>query len=192
MTQGAVTKAAVRKILERPLGHEWSLQGFGMLRLYLSDELRMHVWDSRYAAEGVSEVHTHPWNFHSLVVAGKVVNQRLVESEAVEAVRYNRRLILCGTGGGLCDTSPECEVGLLRFPEEVYYEGCEYTQKAEEIHISAPADGTVTVVEREFLDDADHAFVYWPAGTEWGTAEPRTATAGEVQAIAENALKSWF
>lgn len=103
---------------------------------------------------------------------------------------YLSALLFCGPGGGL-KGKPET-VFLERRPSELYYGGQTYTERAEEIHESKPKDGTVTLVTREFKEDEDHAKVFWPAGTEWGSAVPRQATAEEVSMICGFALKRWF
>lgn len=196
-TSTSFVKPLVKAILEHPEGHEWSLQGFGMLRTYLGADrnLRLHVWDSRFKVEGVDELHTHPWNFHSYVVAGKVINTRyekkmIGKGFAVEGDPYHEQEILCGEGGHKTDTSRP--VALRADRPETITECGTYSQLAHEIHRSQPADGTVTIIEREFLDDADHAFVYIPMGAEWVSAEPRAASDEEVKAICSNALETWF
>jgi len=184
-----MNKLLVKAILQKAQSFNWSLQGFGMLRLYLSQEVRLHVWDSRYAVPGVSVIHTHPWDFLSQVVAGKVGNILFNESET-KGMPFHKQVIQCGPGGGLCGMPTD----VLLHPayEELYIEGQSYTQNAQEIHASRPADGTVTILTRTFREDTEHAAVYWPAGTEWGSAEPRPATPEEVAAITGNALSRWF
>ena len=69
-----ITKDIVSFILDHPADDGWTLQGLGMLRLYLTPTLRLHVWDSRYAVEGVSTMHNHSWHFSLYVVAGEIQN----------------------------------------------------------------------------------------------------------------------
>jgi hypothetical protein len=189
----SVVKSLVKKILESPTDHEWTLQGLGMLRLYLDDERRLHVWDSRYAVENVSQMHTHPWNFKSHVVAGELHNTRFVvvdsEPAPTTAKEFNKQTIFCGVGGGLVD-SPR-KVHLDVYSQEFYSERESYDELAHEIHISQPVDGTVTIVKREFLEDADHALVFWETG-EWVSAEPRPATEKEILDITSYSLNRWF
>lgn len=100
----------VRSVLENWANHRWSLQGFGMLRAYLSDrKLRLHVWNSKFAVPDVTTIHDHPWNFESLVVAGKITNTRyrtypcLTAEEDIERQKlrspFVKARIVCGTGG---------------------------------------------------------------------------------------------
>lgn len=197
--QSVTKKDLVRFVLEHADRFEWSLQGFGMLRTYLDEgkNLRLHAWDSRFKVEGVDELHTHPWNFHSDVIAGRVVNTRferkmIGKGFAIDGEGpFREQEILCGPGGCATDAEPAI-VALKPLSGEMYSEGDNYSQLAHEIHRSSPLDGTVTIVRREFLDDDDHAFVYIPVGEEWVSAEPRGATAPEVEAITRNALMTWF
>lgn len=169
-------------------GNGWSLQGLGMLRLYLSREVRLHVWDSRFVAGDVSVIHTHPWNFESYVVSGEVRQFRYFEDEKVGGLPMNRQKIQCGPTG--CAMGDPEEVKLYRSTLETYVAGTSYSQLAAEIHESLPVPGTVTIVERKFLEDTEHAFVYY-RGEKWGEATPRPATPEEVDAIVGLALQRW-
>ena len=179
------TRAFVKKILIRAENFDWSLQGFGMLRLHMDDGFRLNVWDSRYRVKNVSMVHTHPWNFESLVVCGRLVNWRYHESGTGYGKPYRFATIKPGPGGGLLDTRGE-EVWLTNHGE-VITAGVAYRQSADEIHLSAPEDGTVTLNKRQRVGE-DVARVYWPANTEWVSAEPRPATITEISTITNVAL----
>lgn len=185
------TRDLVRSLIENPMDHEWSLQGFGMLRTYLSPEVRLHVWDSNHRVQDVTLMHTHPWHFHSFVVAGVVNNIRYDKGDGSGAKKYMEQEILCGVGGDVTDKEPAL-VGLVPRAAETYVKGNIYSQLAHEIHTSLPQDGTVTIVEREFLDDADHAYVYYPADKAWVSAEPRPATRDEVADICARSFGTWF
>jgi hypothetical protein len=184
-----LTKLLVKAILQKATDYKWSIQGLGMLRLYLSDDLRLHVWDDRYRVKNVSVLHTHPWAFDSVVVAGRIHQYRYEEVKLGEGLGYWVTTIKCGEGGGV--TGEKEPVNLKRGPLETFHEGSAYRQWAHEIHESFPENGTVTLVTRHFQQDKDHARVFWPSG-EWVSAEPRTATRTEIMAIASNALERWF
>src|SRR5260370_37840480 len=98
-------KLLVKQILQasvkEPMAFQWSIQGLGMLRLYLSEETRMHVWSSLGRIPNVSPLHTHPWSFNSYVVAGKVVNKRY---KIAAGEVYNRALITCGANAKIEET----------------------------------------------------------------------------------------
>lgn len=176
----------IAKILERAEHFDWSLQGFGMLRLYLSREVRLHVWHSRFAVDNVSTIHNHPWHFESTVICGSIRNRvyRVVEGDPT----HYEQGIVCGPGGHPVGNKQPVRLELER--EMVSYPGYAdgYRQEAHKLHESIPEDGTITVVEREFLADTEHARVFFPLGTEWVSAEPRPATTDEVVAMCGVAL----
>jgi hypothetical protein len=200
------TKLLVKQILEHPQGYNWSLQGLGMLRLYLSTEIRLHVWSSQHKVPGASAIHNHPWDFDSYVVAGVIHQNRYQEVSAQagqisEGLRQHLKMrkpqafktstLHCGAGN--CNMTEPVDIFLIEEDEEVYQEKDSYSQSACEIHYSKPEDGTVTLVTRRFTrEDVDHAQVFWPADEQWGSAEPRPATEREVHEITSFALERWF
>lgn len=183
-----VTKELVKKILENASAYSWSLQGLGMLRLYLSDDLRMHVWHHDFRFPKASTMHNHPWDFRSLIVAGELKQMRYVKDKGGDW--FNTATIRCGEGGAIVSESKR--IKLAGCAMERYGEGQTYSELAEEIHESFPTNGTVTLVRRIFKQDKDHAQVFWPVGHVWGSAEPRAATADKVQQITSYALQRWF
>ena len=186
-------KALVQSILLNPHVHNWTLQGFGMLRTYLPgpENLRLHVWDNRYKVPSVSEIHTHPWDFESYIVAGVVKNCRYRESQKYGS-DFLRQSIKCGEGCHfLGEPTPlKLEWGCL----ELFSEGDTYTQTADEIHSSSPAEGSITIVQRKVPagGNPDMAHVYWKANEQWISAEPRPATFEEICDITQFSLKKWF
>lgn len=182
------TKQLVKTILENALAFKWSIQGLGMLRLYLSSEVRLHVWDSRYAVPNVSTLHDHPWSFDSLIVAGWI-NQYRYRVD-VEGDEFLFAILQCGPGG--CAKTAPTPIRLLKGRCESYEEGQTYHQRHDEIHQSLPEDGTVTIVTRTFREDTEHARVFWSTGTDWVSAEPRPATPEEVARITSDSLARWF
>lgn len=173
------TETQVREILAHPESHEWTIQGFGMLRTWLDPEgnNRLHIWDIETAYENTpSTVHTHPWDFQSRIYFGHLQNQRYTRDEYGNPYKWAE--ILTGRGGGLI--SGENTITLSADNPEEYEPGGKYFQYAEEIHESYPAAGTVTVIQRRFLHNR-HATVFWSANSEWATAEPRLATETEVR-----------
>jgi hypothetical protein len=195
MLDHTTTKLLVKSILENPTpqSRNWSLQGLGMLRLYLSTELRLHIWDSRYAVENASRIHNHPWDFVSYVVAGYVRQYRYVRSHDLSiGTNHLCSVLKCGPGGA-CERTRPTATHLCRLPEEMYGETFTYAQRADEIHESLPGDGTVTLVTRHFTrEDRDHAQIFWPKGEEWVSAEPRPASDREVHEMTSKALEKWF
>jgi hypothetical protein len=170
---------------------EWTAQGLGMLRCYVTRELMIHVWDSRLRNPGVSDVHDHPFDFTSLVVAGRITNQKYEKYESGltpdDSMNYKEVEIQCGVG----NPSPPRDVILLRLGlPEVIRGGQSYSQRASKVHHSLAEDGTITLVSRKFTGDGETARVYYQT-PEWVTAVPRPATREEVQAVVGGALKKW-
>jgi hypothetical protein len=182
-----ITRAAIKTIIAHAPDFDWSLQGFGMFRLYLSREVRLHVWSHRHATERVSTIHTHPWHFRSTVISGDITD-RLYRDRGV-AGNWNRQKIICGQGG--CAVSEPDSVHLLVLQEITVRDGESYSLTADAIHESKPSDGCVTVIERQFLADTEHAYVFYPRGEKWVSAEPRPARQSEVEEMRELALSVW-
>jgi hypothetical protein len=192
----------VLDVLKHCMDYEWSLQGFGMLRAYVTKELRLHVWDSRYKVDNVTMVHDHPWDFVSYVASGKIVNTMYVvhpykvTDEQAWRLRkpFLKAQIVCGTGGGNDPATLRSrgeKVWLMPLSPETYVEGYTYKQAASEVHHTSYDDGTVTLVRRKFLPDTEHAHVFFNADEDWVSAEPRAATPDEVSSICAKALVSW-
>lgn len=197
-------RAAVRSILEYPVGREWSVQGFGMLRTYFGRDkkYRLNIWDSALAVPDVSILHDHPWDFRSWIIAGLTCNVRFKDWTKVtpraitpcdtvplangSSGLYDWMVIKTGEGGG-----PDGKNGtmpLLQLPQEFYEEGMTYHQVADEIHASYYRDGTVTLNDRVRRLDGEHARVFWPHGQNWVDAEPRPAQLKEIRRTVEKAL----
>lgn len=187
-------KGRIKSTLVDALDYEWTLQGFGMLRLYLPGGQRLHVWSKRHKVQNVSEIHTHPWNFRSTIVAGCLRNHiyRVGGIPSCSGEWMYEQKIRCGEGGGL--TGERERKYLYLETLDIFHEGDTYEQRYDEIHLSEPYDGCVTLVERVVPEgnSPDHACVYYPVGTEWVSAEPRPATEQEILEITRNALKKNF
>lgn len=179
---------------------EWSVQGMGMLRRYLPVEddvpghtRRIHVWDSRLIVPGVSLMHTHPWDMVSEVFFGGLVNERYVYTDAgyEDEHWYYRQDLRPGEGGGLF--AKPVKVNLRIDQEDTVVPGGIYTQTKNEIHVSCPQDGCVTIVDRVVPEghNPDHAYTFWPAEdgpNGWVSAEPRPATLREVLKVIGDVL----
>lgn len=194
------TKPLVQKLLTDWEMYDWTVQGFGFLRMYFGPKenkkrYRLNLWDHRFTKPGVSTIHDHPWHFNSCIVAGVFCNQRFF----IETPRSNYDLvpthsfttIRTGEGGGM-EKSPIEICRLIRQTPELYTAGATYHQDAHEVHETLFEDGSVTLNERTPLPDGDHARVFWPVGESWVDAEPRPATEDEVKAAISSSLKRWF
>jgi len=192
------TRSFIQKILEKPLGFEWSVQGLGMMRLYVKrPDLRLHIWDSSLRVPSVSPLHTHPWNFSSTVIAGIMFNRRFLEFKTriettLKTDSFNRVEITCGESA--CTHGDPGEVFLYEGEIEKYVQGSDYFQSFDEIHVSMPEDGTVTLVERQLppSNSPDKAFIFWRGKGDWVNAKPRQATDEEITGVTRRALTTWF
>lgn len=186
-------KILTAAILDNAQHQKWSVQGFGVLRLYIRDIGRLHIWDSALRYPGVSLTHNHSWDLKSQVIAGVLENTRFTESigglvsgEMMPRWKpYWKQRLLTGYKSKM--VSEPTLVALLDHEPEVYVPGDTYHQRASEIHVTNAVDGTITLMERR--EDVDgHADVYWPQDCTWGTAIPRRATEAEIEATVAKAL----
>jgi hypothetical protein len=182
--------ASIKRILNHAGAFDWSLQGFGMLRLYLTPKIRLHIWHSGFAVPNFSPIHDHPWDFTSVVIAGEIKQHRyirLARMMPAHCEEYLSTKIKCGPGGGPVEDRADV-IYLRRLPLEKYVAGERYCQLADELHESLPVDGTVSIITREFKPDPEHALVAWKSGP-YVSAEPRKATEPEVWAFVTKALE---
>lgn len=181
-------RATVKSILEHGLDHEWSVQGFGMLRTYLDAEkrYRLNLWDSAFAVPNVSIIHTHPWDFRSWIASGEFTNIRYSQVDYDPGLPpYNAMLLTPGDQGGPITRLPN--VFLVPNRPENFTAGGTYAQRSQEIHASYYTDGTVTINDRTGRGPKDEAIVYWMHGS-WVDAKPRNATFIEIQDACGRAL----
>lgn len=190
-------KMFIKKILEQSLLHAqgihnntgWQIQGLGMLRLYLDKTVRLHVWHNGLVyPDTPSVIHNHPWEFVSRVIVGTLRNVRYTVASAGKNPNHHVAKILCGVGGGIIQESVK-DVEMEISTVDEYKAGETYYQASDELHNTVFQNGTVTLVTRKFNDDADHASVAYPLGSTWKTAEPREASADELQLGLSAALK---
>lgn len=185
-------KFTTRKLIETSSPESWRVYGFGMMRYYIDPGVSIHVWDQRLMIPNVSTIHDHPWGFDSLVLVGSVNNTRYTihrdERSEPAARKYNGATIRCGAGACVLE-SPQTFY-LKEQPVEWHAAGSYYHQDHDEIHRSHPNDGTVTIISRVPVEGVsrDNARVFWPAGTEWVSAEPRPATLEEFTEVTRDAL----
>lgn len=186
MNTHALLRATVLRILDRATDLEWSVQGLGMLRHYLTPEVRLHIWLHRFMVPNVTVIHSHPWDFRSYIVSGEVRQHRYTLGASGEP--FTEQTIRCGAGA--CVMTQPKPVFLFAGSLEVYRPGHWYEQEADEIHFSSPVDGTVTLVERHFRADTEHAQVFYQTPA-FVSAEPRPATPDEISIGVRAALDRW-
>jgi hypothetical protein len=183
-----INAALVRSILEKWRSFEWTIQGFGFARTKIQSVGRIHVWDSRLATPLVSTMHTHPWPLRSTVISGEIVNHRFAEATD-GGMPYLRSLIATGEGGGLVGEAQS--VCIVSRSVEPLASGESYEQHPDEIHRTIAESGTVTLIERPQGPPLEEALVYWPRGTSWFSAEPRTVEQWELEPVIGYALARW-
>lgn len=184
-------KALAEHILRNRAKFDWSIHGIGMMRLYLPNNARLHIWDSKLKLPNVSIIHTHPWSFKSTIIAGSMKQYRY-DSVHPAGEPPTHMVGRIRSGAGAVVVERPIPTILIRQRHEWYLPGHSYEQRYDEIHETLPADGTVTLVERTMAEDADHAWVFWPFGTDWVDAKPRPAAQCEVAEIVDRALERWF
>lgn len=173
--------------LELPLT-DWTVQGFGFMRLRVDDSTRIHIWDARLREAGVSDIHDHTqWAFTSYILSGQIINTRYTIADAGQP--YHMATLTCGIGGGL-HPQPVQTVRLYAGIPELYLPGMHYRQEPDEIHRTHAADGTVTLLRQE-RRKVDTARVFWPEGGSWGDAIPRQATKTEIDEVCGYALSMY-
>lgn len=166
--------------------YSWRAYGLGLLRLDISRELKLHIWNDSLSKIGVTRIHTHPWGFDSIVLCG-MMKQRRLERSKLGGQHFTEAIIRCGAGA--CITSEPKPVMLVPNSEECIRPGQLYSQCSDEIHLSYPEDDTVTLIRRHpFRDTEDKASVFYLAGTSFVSAEPRPATFDEVVHVVSRAL----
>jgi hypothetical protein len=184
-------RASVRAILSHAAAFEWTVQGFGMMRMYFDEnkQHRLNVWHSGLSVPNVSIIHDHPWRFQSWVISGRVVNRRYgFRFDAdFRGIKHKFMVIEPGEQGGP-RTEPQ-DAWLIPRGPEMYAVGNTYSQLANEVHSSHPLDGTVTINDRRDRGP-DIARVFWLHG-DWVDAKPRPATQEEVRFYSEYALSQY-
>lgn len=178
----------ITTILKNATSFQWTVQGLGMMRMYINDRIRLHVWDKSLVTPNVTQIHDHPWDFKSTIICGYIINHLYVP--APYPVNYVCQQIVCGAGGGPIATPFDLHLHKIENPIR-YVIGNQYYQKSFEIHSTEFGDGTVTLIERFFNQNRDVARVFYKKTDEYGwvSAEPRPATTEEVKTITSKALK---
>lgn len=174
-----------------PLYGDWSVQGFGMLRLYVRNIGRIHIWTEALRYPNVSMIHNHAWDLDSTVICGRLLNTKFCEYHAKSARSntqlYNKVRLQTGFDSRLL-ANPEL-VRLYEYEPQIIPPGDNYYQAADEIHRTDAEEGTVTIMQRKDTKEAGQADVFWPVGSEWGTAQPRGATPEEIRLAIGKAMR---
>lgn len=187
MREFDLARATAITVLEHAAAHDWSVQGFGMMRIYFGDDrrFRLNVWDPSLAIPRVSLIHDHPWDFKSWILGGYFENQRFIEDGYGRI--YNWMYLEPGEQGG-----PRSERQVTKLREaavERYFPGDTYEQRVDEIHASYYGEGAVTLNDRTGRRNDDRARVFWRDPWDWVDAKPRPATPEEIERVSRGALR---
>lgn len=192
----------VEYLLRNASNFEWTVHGLGFLRLYVSNEQRVHVWNKSLMTPNVTQVHDHPWHFNSLIVRGYLRNHLFRETDKKEAfnlvppfqstryIEHVKQQIHCGEFG--CEVTNGDLTMLADVSNSFYRRGDEYYQSKFEIHRTEAQDGTVTMISRTFEGSPDLAHVYFEPHVGFISAEFRKATKEEIERVARHSLERWW
>ena len=170
----------LERTITEPIGQHWServfaMQKLGVLRFQVpTDEhpdRALHLWNRDLKDRSASDIHSHPFDFSSIVLAGRIVN---TQYEAVGRFKgpYFGWVIRPGPNVTVTDRK---QYALLLHDVDTIFAGSSYRMDASEIHHTAFEDGTVTVVTKRRGKLADEAMVF-DRNEEWGNAAPEFAT----------------
>lgn len=161
---------------------QWTIQGLGMLRCRINDNLRLHIWHSDIKTPNIenSAKHTHAWDFHSYVVAGQLRNYvyERVQPNPHHENSYMEQEIECGADG--CTMGEPSEVYLAGVTSHVYRPGDTYFERGEEIHETRWQDTTVTLIHRVKKQGKDIAKIFIPVDHGYVAAPSMPATWDQV------------
>ena len=181
-------KETLLDILKNPSNYEWEVQGLGMLRTYLNKDTRFQIWNKDLIVEDVTDIHTHPWDFVSLILQGKITNHIYKEypEQVNDSKKYFRCLITTGEDAYVKEKS---EVYLLKYEKNTYPSGIYYIHKKHDPHKIKFKDGTITVLSKFNKNDESEAYTYVKDGNEWVSAMPRPAKDYEIHDTIKKALE---
>ena len=168
----------VKHVMENPFNYEWELQGFGMLRTYISKNTRLQIWLKDFIVPGVTDIHTHPWDFESFIYQGQIVNHCWRESSKLDGVTFDRCLILTGEKAYVKERT---QVILKVIGNQKYTRGMVYNHEKNIPHRIDFVDGTITILTKSNIHEDSLAYSYVIGiGNEWVSAAPRLATKEEI------------
>lgn len=183
-------RVLAQTILQNAECFPWTLQGFGMLRMHLSNNYRLHVWDRRFAVPGVSTIHDHlQWGLESTILNGRIINVRF-EEIPTDSDEYTHLGATFQPGANAAMKNKATRYMLREREFNILTAGDSYKQDPHEVHESRPDNGTVTLMRKLPTED-DSARIFWPRDTPWVSAAPRAATNEETTEICSYALGKW-
>jgi hypothetical protein len=178
-------KVLVRNIFDHAHDYGWMIQDLGLLGLRLDEqrEFRLHVW-APGSSIGEPVIHDHPFDFVSRIVAGEMTNTRYDEDPS--GAKYLRERYSPGN-----EDQRTADIVQLVGKVEIYRQGDEYVQLADELHDSRQLPGTVTIIRRRALREVKELTVCRSEDAPWVSGVSRPATFEEIKDITSQAL-TWF
>lgn len=181
----------VKQVMENPFNYEWEIQGFGMLRTYIDKDTRLQIWLKDFIVPDVTDIHTHPWDFESLIYQGQITNYIFKEHGYHEPhfdswYEYDRCLILTGEHAYVKEKT---KVLLDGYSTYNFNKGDTYCHGKNIPHRIDFIDGTITILTKLNIHEDSLAYSYVPNGGEWVSAAPRIATKEEIITFIDAASK---
>lgn len=171
----------IEEILKNPFNYKWELQGFGMLRTYIEEDTRLQIWSKNHIVENVTDIHTHPWDFTSIIYQGEIINHTFGEHDLNSSVvgeKFDRCLILTGEKAYVKEKTP---IKLNKWTLQRYKKGEVYFHAKNIPHRINFVDGTITILIKRSINPDSLAYSYVKDKEEWVSAAPRIATIEEIE-----------
>lgn len=173
----------VLDIMLNPLKYKWEIQGFGMMRTYISKNTRLQIWLKDFIIPNVTDIHTHPWDFESFIYQGWIKNNifkeyNLNDQVSEEWFQYDRCLILTGE---LAYVKERIPIILKPQGKFEYFQGETYLHRKNIPHKIDFIDGTITILTKSNIHEDSLAYSFVKGvNNEWVSAAPRVATEKEI------------
>lgn len=173
---------------------QWMVSGLGMLQLKLDDERceRLHIWNKDLQIQNVTDIHTHPWDYHSEVLYGILKNtiyEEISLTSSIYSEQYEKVTIKCGTGECAKSKPKSVHLAEQKYTYHTPLYNDSYSLKKSQIHKVNFADGTVTLLHRYNHDPENKADIFYKDAIGFISVDFRSATDDEVKATAKKVLE---
>ena len=171
---------------------KWRHHGIGALQAYLSDNVRVHIWDDRLVKPGMRHsggIHDHRFALESTVVAGALINREysLSHSPDVTPDAYEMyEVVKAADGSAVLRKLPGCF--LVHCREVQLREGDTYTYPKRDFHETIHCGTSVTLVTKRDQEQAPPR-VLAPVGATPTNALEDTMEAEVIESIVREAAE---
>lgn len=172
------------KALTNPEDYEWSVQGLGMLRAYLTEDraTRLQIWLKELQLASATSIHTHPWDFESIIYRGELINRTYAE---VPGHKFDCYVINTGpTARPLSHSKIDLEITQNR----KLTEGQSYYQPKEVPHLTLFSQGAISIIHRLDYSKSDGLAKSYGVGP-WVSAAPQDVSWREARSLITYAMK---